>query len=71
MLLQAQIKNMLDHSLMQENHFEPQLAEAPIVELLVSTIKLLHGQAEMKNIKFNILAGCENMSMLVDSVRIQ
>ena len=69
-LLETQIKMFLDKSIMENGHFEAQLAEGEILEVVRNITEILQGQANLKKIEIQFMPQCLKTKLVIDSMRI-
>ena len=70
-MLLAQIKMLLDRSLMEKGEFHPQLALGYVGKIVEETSQILQGQASLKNVKIETTPDYAGMPLLIDEMRIQ
>ena len=61
----------LDKSLIENNRFIPLLKSEYLLQTISDTISILKGQAQLKNIDLDFEPLCEEICLVLDSMRIR
>lgn len=70
-MLLNQVKGNLDRHLLDQNHFEPQLAPHNINSLIQQSVDMLQLQAQVFGIQIKFIGPSEAMTVIIDKLRVQ